>query len=183
MLDKETKNVTSAVVCDPRLGAMGTGIYLLPIGVAACLLAFFGTLRAVFDPELISFASANLIAIWILAVIAAGFFLMLALGGCTILLQARYVVQRLEGYESITIRPFLGGEIRTVSAEVVAVEPVSPHRPWIPMTLLSREIRNWKISVHGRREYFVNGEIPDAEQWFRKFQACRSGPQSASHFP
>lgn len=152
---------------------------MFPFGVAACLLSFAATLSAVVDPELTSFASANLIAIWSLTVVASGFFLVLILGGCQILLQARNVVQRLGGCESISIKPFLGKEVRVVAAEVIAVEPVLAHRPWIPMTLLSRTVCNWKIVVRGRRDYFVNGEVPGAEQWFQKLQARLDRPVSA----
>lgn len=171
----ETEKVASPVVCDARLGEAGTGIYFLPFGVAACLFSFFATLRVVFDPELTSFASVNLLAIWVLAVLATAFFLILILGGCRILLQARYVVQRLEGYESMTLRPFIGDEVRAVAGDVVAVDQVPPHRPWIPMTLLSREFPNWKITTRRGQEYFMNGEVPGAERWIRNFQAKRTG--------
>lgn len=152
------------VICDPRLGTRGSGIYFLPFGIAACSLAFFATLRAVFDPELISFNSANVVAIWLLTVAAAGFFLMLALGGVRVLLQARHVVQRLEGCESITIKPFLGRQVRTAYEGIMSVESVSPHRPWIPMTLLSRDHPNWKIILRGGHEYLICAEIPNIEE-------------------
>lgn len=153
---------------DPRFGAEGRGIYLLPIGIVACFLSSAIALSGSMSPELLVFDSPKLIFIWVLSTSASAFFLVVAVGGCRILMQARHVLQKIERRERIVLQPYLGATIKVARQDIESIETVPICRSWLPMTLLSRTTSNWTIKLRNGRQYYIGGELVKLDEYLQQ---------------
>lgn len=159
---------------DTRLGRDGLGICVLPLGIVASFYSTYGALRGAFAPELLAFDSARITFIWLILLSAAAFFLMLSVGGCRILWQALHVVRAASGRENIVVKPFIGRPTSFALRDIIDVGKVGPHQPWIPMTLLSRHQMNWAVKLRDGQQYYINGELPDANEYFAILSADKA---------
>lgn len=163
-----SKNATKQRhILDHRFGRAGRGIYLLPIGIVAGFLssaiAFGGGLSA----ELLAFGSPRMVFIWLLSIAAGTFFFVVAVGGCSMLMEAKYVLQRIDRCECIVLKPYLGPPVKVKRHEIKRIETVHSYRRWLPMTLLSRTTENWKIDLRDGRQYYVNGDLVNLNEFMR----------------